>query len=380
MTAAIAAAVARHFETAVRLSRSLAANPELSGAEYESSAAIVAILKNAGYEMTYPFLDLPTAFRGVLKNGEGPGAAFLVEYDALPVIGHACGHNLHGALSVLAALAMTELRGLFQGTVYAIGTPSEEQDGAKAAMADAGVFDGLALAAMMHCVGGGVCQGNMAALGIRQYHASFEGRAAHAVAAPWEGASALAAARKFIDLVDANRECFTRDIRFNAVFTGGGDAPNIIPARAAVRLDFRADTVEKLDLMDGIVKRCAEGAALALGCRVTFSPAGADYAPMKRDTRLEETAARLLAKRGFRVGPVSPALGSSDAGNVSQRCPAVQPLLAVTEEAIPWHTEGFASACLQPQAEDAMRRGAETLVELALLELKGCAKTCADPF
>jgi metal-dependent amidase/aminoacylase/carboxypeptidase family protein len=121
--------------------------------------------------------------------------------------------------------------------------------------------------------------------------------------------------------------------------------------------------------MDAIVKHCAEGAALALDCHVTFSSSGADYAPMKRETRLEETAARLLEKRGFRVGPVTPALGSSDMGNVSQRCPALQPLLAITGEVIPWHTKDFAAACLTPQAEDAMRRGAETLVELTLLEM-----------
>jgi metal-dependent amidase/aminoacylase/carboxypeptidase family protein len=233
-------------------------------------------------------------------------------------------------------------------------------------MAAAGVFDGLSLAAMMHCVGGGACQSNMAALGFRQFDAFFEGRAAHAVAAPWEGASALACARKFIDLVDARRECFTPDIHFNAVFKDGGAAPNIIPATASLRFDFRADSGEKLDAMEKLLHKCADGAALAMDCTVRLSSAGGEYAAMKRSPELEAKAAAALLARGFKVDPVSPPLGSTDMGNVSQRCPAIHPLLAVTDEPIPWHTPEFAAACLTSEAEDAMRRGAEALVEVAL--------------
>ncbi|MDR1094896.1 MAG: amidohydrolase [Spirochaetaceae bacterium] len=359
-------AVAKYFKTAARLSRDLAANPELSHEEFESSRKITEILAGAGYEVEYPFQGYATAFRATCQNGTGPSAAFLVEYDALPGIGHACGHNLHGALSVLAGLAMLELKDRFRGTVYLIGTPGEEQAGAKIGMATAGVFDGLSLAAMMHCVGGGVCQSNMAALGIRQFEGFFEGRAAHAVAAPWQGASALACARKFIDLVDARRECFTPDIHFNAVFSDGGAAPNIIPATAALRFDFRADSSEKLDAMEKIVRNCANGAALAMDCAARLSSLAGEYAAMKRSPELEQKAAAALLARGFKVVPVSPPLGSTDMGNVSQRCPSVHPLLAVTGKPIPWHTPEFAAACLTPEAEDAMRRGAEALVEIAL--------------
>jgi amidohydrolase len=359
-------AVAKYFKTAVQLSRNLAANPELSHEEFESSRKIVAILADAGYEVEYPFQDYATAFRATCQNGTGPSVAFLVEYDALPGIGHGCGHNLHGALSVLAGLAMLELKDQFRGTIYLIGTPGEEQAGAKIGMADAGVFDGLSLAAMMHCVGGGVCQSNMAALGIRQFEAFFEGRAAHAVAAPWQGASALACARKFIDLVDARRECFTPDIHFNAIFTDGGAAPNIIPATASLRFDFRADSSEKLDAMERLVRKCADGAALAMDCAARVSALAGDYAAMKRSPELEQKAADALLAHGFKVVPVSPPLGSTDLGNVSQRCPAIHPLLTVTDNPIPWHTSEFAAACLTPEAEDAMRRGAEALVEIAL--------------
>jgi amidohydrolase len=362
----IGRAAAKHFETAVQLSRDLASHPEISHKEFESSRKIAAILANAGYEVEYPFQGYATAFRASCSNGAGPSAAFLVEYDALPGIGHGCGHNLHGALSVLAGLAMLELKDRFHGTIHLIGTPGEEQAGAKIGMAATGVFDGLALAAMMHCVGGGACQSNMVALGFRQFDLLVEGRAAHAVAAPWEGASALACARKFIDLVDARRECFTPDIHFNAIFTDGGGAPNVIPATASLRFDFRADSTEKLDAMEAVLRKCADGAALAMGCTVRLSSAGGEYAAMKRSPKLEEKVSAALLARNFSVVPVSPPLGSTDMGNVSQRCPAVHPLLAVTDKPIPWHTPEFAAACLTPEAEDAMRRGAEALVEVAL--------------
>jgi amidohydrolase len=367
----IGCAVTKHFQTAVALSRDLAAHPEISHKEFESSAKIAAILKGIGYEVEYPFLGYPTAFRAVYKNGEGPTAAFLVEYDALPGIGHACGHNLHGALSVLAGLAMMELKTRFQGSVVLVGTPGEELNGAKIGMAAAGVFDGLSLAAMMHCVGGGACQSNMAALGLRQFDAFFEGRAAHAVAAPWEGASALACARKFIDLVDARRECFTPDVHFNAVFKDAGAAPNIIPATASLKFDFRAGSTEALDAVEALVRKCADGAALAMDCTVRLVPVGGEYAAMKRVPELERKITEALIARGFKVVPVSPPLGSTDVGNVSQRCPTIQPLLAVTDTPIPWHTPEFAAVCLTPNAEDAMRHGAEVLVELMLNALNG---------
>jgi metal-dependent amidase/aminoacylase/carboxypeptidase family protein len=166
--------------------------------------------------------------------------------------------------------------------------------------------------------------------------------------------------------VDARRECFTPDIHFNAIFKDGGAAPNIIPATASLRFDFRADTGEKLDAMEKLLHKCADGAALAMDCTVRLSSAGGEYAAIKRSPELEEKAAAALLARGFKVDPVSPPLASTDMGNVSQRCPAVHPLLAVTDEPIPLHTPEFAAACLTSKAEDAMRRGAEALVEIAL--------------
>lgn len=362
----VTAAVARHFETAKNLSDELWAHPELSGVEYESSKKIVEILNNAGFAVEYPYLGFPTAFNAVIKNGEGPSVALLVEYDALPDIGHACGHNLHGALSVLAGAALSELKDEFKGTLYVVGTPAEEQDGAKVGMADKGVFDDMALVAMMHCAAGGACQPDMDALSLRSYAVTFNGQPAHAAGAPWEGHSALAAARKFLDLIDARRECFTPDIRVNAIITDGGRAPNIIPKRAEVRVEFRTDSMRKLEKLDDVILKCAKGAAMALDCEVSWGKTGADFADMIRVRVLEDEVAQILAEKGMKVEAVPPAAGSTDVGNVSYRCPSIQPMICISDEPFVWHTTEFADATKTPQAHEAMKTGAETLALLAL--------------
>lgn len=366
----IQSAVEADAEAAGRLSRQLFDYAELPYYELRSSAAMAELLERAGFTVEYPFfqeqLGYGSAFRATLKNGEGPRVAFLAEYDALPELGHGCGHNLHGSLSVLAGLAMARLTNRFSGTVQVIGTPAEEENGAKIPMADGGVFDDLDLAVMMHSWSGGVSHPNMDVLSLRCYVAEFHGREAHAVAGPWAGASALAAARKFLDLVDARRESFTRDVRFNAVLLEGGSFPNTIPGYAKIRLEFRTDSRGKLAETDRIVRRCAEGAALAMDCTVDFTPGLLDFDDMVRVKTLETEAARLLAENGERVGAVLPASGSSDLGNVSYRCPSLQPLISITDEALALHTEGLRDATLLPAAHRAMERGARTLAGLAL--------------
>ena len=136
-------AVRKHHHVAVELCDDLYAHPELPDQEFRSSQKIVDILRKAGYQVEYPYLGYPTGFCGVLDNGDGPRVAILTEYDALPGLGHACGHNVHGSMSVLAALAMTELKDKFKGKVYVVGTPAEEEDGAKVGMAARGARSGV---------------------------------------------------------------------------------------------------------------------------------------------------------------------------------------------------------------------------------------------
>ncbi|GHS94468.1 amidohydrolase [Synergistales bacterium] len=369
-------AVKIHHGAAVALSDDLAATPEISSFEFESSRKIVEFLKSHGYkgevggEIEYPYLGYDTAFRGVLKNGSGPKVAIMVEYDALPDIGHGCGHNLHGSLSVLAACALNELKDLYNGEIHVIGTPAEELDGAKTGMSDKGAFDGFSLAMMMHSVGGGVCQPNMSALSLRCCVIEFLGRPAHTVGAPWEGRSALGAARKFLDLVDARRECFTPDMRANGIITEGGLATNIIPERAAVRMEFRTGSMAALERLDDMVKKCARGAAMALECEVNFKLAFQDFADMIRLPSIENEVTDIFKALGEKVSGVEPPMGSTDVGNVSYRCPSIQPLIAIVDKVTALHTKDFADATLRPRAHDAMAKGAETLVLLALKTLR----------
>lgn len=365
-TALVKNAVKKYHAEAIALSDDLAAHPEISYEEFESSKKIVELLRKSGYEVTYPYLGYDTAFCGVLDNGDGPSVAILAEYDALPGIGHACGHNLHGSLSVLTALSMLELKEQFKGKLYIIGTPAEEENGAKIGMAEQGIFDEMSLAVMMHSWSGGVSLPDMDVLSLRCYVVEFHGQTAHAVAGPWEGRSALAAARKFLDLIDARRECFTPDLRVNSVILDGGKAPNIIPDYAKIRMEFRTDSMAKLEKADDMIRKCADGAALALDCEVTLKKGLSDFADMVRVKPLEQEIRTILEGLGGKTGEALPPNGSSDMGNVSYRCPAIQPLISISDKPMALHTVEMADAAILPAAHEAMAQGATALTLLSL--------------
>ena len=362
-------AIQRHWHTAVALSDDLYAHPEIAHQEFRSSQKVVEFLRQAGYQVEYPYMGYPTAFRGVLKNGEGPSAAILVEYDALPGLGHACGHNAHCAMAVLAALAMADLKDRFQGTVYVFGTPAEEEAGAKIGMAANGAFDGMSLATMIHSWSGPASISDMDVLSLRCYLMEFKGTSAHAVAGPWEGHSALAAARKFIDLIDARRECFTPDVHVNSVFKESGLQPSILPDRAVVRIEFRTDSMAKLEQVDEIIEKCAKGAAMALDCTVSFSKGTEDFADMVRVPVLEDAVEDLLHEMGRASEPVRIPNGSSDVGNVSYHCPAIQPLLTIGETFYALHTPEFREETIKEPAHQAIADGAKLLGSLVLRAL-----------
>ena len=369
MNKQLVSAIEKHWQQAVELSDDLYAHPELPDQEFRSSQKVVDMLKAAGYEVEYPYMGYPTGFRAMLKNGEGPSAALLIEYDALPELGHACGHNAHCAMAVLAALALAEAKDQFQGTVYAFGTPAEEENGAKIGMAAKGAFDGLSLATMIHSWSGPASISDMDVLSLRCYLVEFKGVSAHAVAGPWKGHSALAAARKFIDLIDARRECFTPDVHVNSVFKESGLQPSILPDRAVVRIEFRTDSMAKLEQVDEIIEKCAKGAAMALDCTVSFSKGTEDFADMVRVPVLEDAVEDLLHEMGRASEPVRIPNGSSDVGNVSYHCPAIQPLLTIGETFYALHTPEFREATIKEPAHQAIADGAKLLGSLVLRAL-----------
>lgn len=362
-------AIQNRRSLAVELSDDLYAHPELPDQEFRSSQKIVDLLREAGYEVEYPYLGYPTGFRAVLDNGEGPSVGILTEYDALPGLGHACGHNVHGSMSVLAALALADLKDLFSGKVIVFGTPAEEEDGAKVGMAAQGAFDGLSAAIMFHSWSGGVSNADMDVLSLRCYIAQFTGAAAHAVAGPWKGHNALTAARKFLDLIDARRECFTPDIHINGVITDGGQYPNILPEQATVRLEIRTDSQAKLEQMDEVVRKCAQGACIALDCQVEFTKGFEDFHDMVRVPVLEQAVLELYDALNLPHGPVLPPNGSSDVGNVSYRCPTIQPELSICDTFHSLHTPQFREETIRPRAHQAIEDGGTILAALALRTL-----------
>ncbi|MGE4276043.1 MAG: amidohydrolase [Lawsonibacter sp.] len=369
MDAYLTQAVNKHHKLAIELSDDLFAHPELPDQEFRSSQKVVDILKEAGYQVEYPYLGYPTGFRAVLDNGEGPSAAILVEYDALPGLGHACGHNVHGSMAVLAALAMAELKDKFQGKVYVFGTPAEEENGAKVGMAEQGAFDDMSLAVMIHSWSGGDSIADMDVLSLRCYLVEFKGQSAHAVAGPWKGHNALAAARKFLDLIDARRECFTPDIHVNGIITDGGRQPSILPNRAEIRLEFRTDSMAKLEAMDEVVLKCAKGAAMALDCEVSFTKGFDDFADMVRVPALEKEVIALMDDLNQSHIEVQNPNGSSDVGNVSYHCPAIQPVLSICDTFYALHTEEFRDITVKPAAHKAIATGAELIAALVLRTL-----------
>jgi len=360
----ITAAVDRHHALAVELSDDLYAHPELPDQEFRSSAKMVEILKAAGYQVEYPYMDYPTAFRAELSNGPGPHAAILVEYDALPGLGHACGHNVHGSMSILAALALMDLRDKFPGTLSIIGTPAEEEDGKKIGMAARGAFDGLDLAVMNHSYSGGVSLPDMDLLGLACYVLDFKGVSAHAAAAPWSGHNALTCARKFLDLVDARRECFTGDVRFNGVILDGGRAPNILPDHARVRLEYRAASRAKMNELHDIMHKCARGACIALDCEYTFEKGFEDFDDMVCVPALQQEVRALITALGRPCGVPQAPNGSSDVGNTSYRCPTIQPLISICKAPYALHTVEFREETVTHAAHAAIADGARLLCEL----------------
>ncbi len=367
----ISEGIQKNRAIAEQLVRYLYEHPEVSGKEILSSRAIVEALKPFGFAIEYPFMEKElgygTAFRAVLKRGKGPRASLMVEYDALPGVGHGCGHNLHGPLSVLAGMVMSQLpREAFQGTLELIGTPAEEEDGAKLHFAPAGVFDGDDLAVMMHSTSGGISRTNTQATALRCYLIDFKGLTAHAAGDPWNGHNALTAARKFLDLLDARRDSFRPYTVVSAVILDGGRAPNIIPDFARVRLEFRYPVRRQLQRLDRMIRNCAKGAALTMDCDVSFTLGFPDFDDMVRVPALENRIKAIFSDYGEPVeGPLPPA-GSTDAGNVSYRCPTLHAYISITDEPCPGHSPQLRDATLTPHAMDQMAKGAAVLCELLL--------------
>jgi amidohydrolase len=349
----------------------LGLNTELPGREYESSRLFVEVLRKAGFEVEFPFLGIETAFMARKKRGKGGVVALLAEYDALPEIGHACGHNLHGTMSLYAGLALGQAVEATGGEVWVVGTPAEEADGAKGPMSDAGVFDGVDLAMMIHS-SGGKSWTDYRSLALHGYDFTFRGKTAHAAAAPWEGRNALNGVKLFLLAMDMLRQHVRPETRMYGVITDGGTAVNVIPDRATCRVEARAPEKAGLDDLMEKLFDCARGAALATGTTVEWEKYLQSFDDMLPNPEAETLIKEMLEAQGFACTAGPGAMGSTDVGNVSYRCPAIQPMVAITGRNLALHTREFAEATFTEEAHDALLRATKALAATGL-------RVLADP-
>jgi len=340
------------------LNDQLAHNPEISNEEHQSSAAIVAVLRQAGLEVEYPFGGEPTGFRAVIRGGlgSGPKIALLAEYDALPGVGHGCGHCASGSISVWAGLALHALRGRFAGEVHLIGTPDEEALGGKIRMARQGVFRGYDLALMMHMFNRNAVATPFLALDSIRFE--FTGRASHAAASPWEGRNALNAVQLLFHASDMLRQHVKSDIRVHGVITKGGDAPNIVPDFASADFYTRGKLRSELDDVSEWLRDCGRAAALATRTQVKIY----DYCPplknLTRNAPGEDLLRSLYAQHQLELTDESSLpLGSSDIGELDEYCPTFHPVINVRNDLV-LHTRGFAEQMAAPAGHQAIVNGA----------------------
>lgn len=344
----------------VETSLFLHANPELAYEEFKAAERLTAILEQFGFAVTRGVAALPTAFTARAGSG-GPRIAFLAEYDALPGLGHACGHNLIGTASLGAALAVRAVIGTVPGEVLLIGCPAEEKGGGKIDLVGAGAFAGVDAAMLVHPHNR--TEMVKLALGMRDLQVEYFGKASHAAASPEQGVNALDAVVLAYTGIGVLRQQVRSDARIHGIITHGGRAPNIIPDYAAARFFVRALDLPYLEELAGRATACFEAAARATGCRVTITPAGKDYHPYKPVYALAELFQKNLESLGGVVeqGPVDRELGSTDVGNVSQVVPTIQPMLQISPREVTCHMAAFAEAAASEVGQRAMLLAAKAL-------------------
>ncbi|QIM15373.1 M20 family metallopeptidase [Leucobacter insecticola] len=351
------------------LSNQLHADPEIGWQEFRSSAAVAAVLAANGFAVEQPYLGVETAFRAV-RMPTGPvsfTAGFLAEYDALPGLGHACGHNLISAMSVGAALAVAAVADDCGIAVEVIGTPAEEGGGGKIVLLDRGAFRNLDLVLMAHPAPVDVAEARPFA--VTHWHVQYDGRAAHAAAYPERGVNANDAFLVAQLAIALLRQQLPAGVRVHGVQTRGGEAPNAIPERTEGRWYVRAETTEQLLELEARVLKCFEAGALATGAALTVTPESERYAEMRADEAALEHYRRNATQlgRNFDVDPIAATMNraSTDMGNVSQLVNAIHPYIGVGGEASN-HQPAFAAACVGETAERTLCDGAIALAWTAI--------------
>lgn len=363
----VIAEVDRLAPTLVEMSRDIHAHPELNFEEFHAHDVLSDALAGSFSDMTRSAYGVETAFHASAGDDTCPSVAILLEYDALPEIGHACGHNVIAAAGLGAGLALAPFMSSIHGKLEVYGTPAEEGGGGKIAMARNGAFRNLSAAMMVHPADADLT--SMRAIAIHECCANFHGLEAHAAAAPHKGRNALDAAVMAYNSVAALRQHIRPTERVHGIFTHGGDKPNIVPKFASMNWYVRSDTLETLAPLKKRVEDCFRGAALATGCDVDLVWEDHAYADVRDSVALLTAYVDNGAFIGREFADPSPhnmVVGSTDMGNVSYLAPSIHPMIQVAPRGIPIHTARFADYAGGEEGDRAAIDGAKVLALTAI--------------
>jgi amidohydrolase len=364
---AVRGALGSRRDTLVELSHAIHARPELAFEEHYAAEQLTDLVIERGMDVTTGICDLPTAFSA--RAGDGPlVVAVCAEYDALPGIGHACGHNIIAAASVGAALALAEVAEEAGLTVLLVGTPAEEGGGGKVLMLERGAFRDAHLAMMVHPWPADRLTATC--LAVSHFDVHFEGKEAHAAASPYEGVNAADAMTVSQVAIALLRQQFRPGDQAHGVVLEAGRAANVIPAKATGRFMCRARTLEGLALIEPRIRRCFEAGALATGTTVSFEELSPVYSHMVSDPDLLAAYRRNAETLGRRfpaddAGDEPPTI-STDMANVSLALPSIHPMIGIESAGAVNHQPEFARACTTESADAAIVDGALALAWTAL--------------
>lgn len=339
-------------ERLVEISDYIYNNPELGNEEYKAVEALTTFLKEHDFKVEASIAGMDTAFKATFDSGKpGMTIGYLCEYDALPKIGHGCGHNMIGVMSAGAGVVLSKVLHEIGGKVIVYGTPAEETNGGKVILAEAGVFDELDAAMIVHPDGETRSSGSSSALYPIRF--IYKGKTAHAASCPEKGINALNSVIQLFNGIDALRQHVTPDIRMHGIITKGGVAANIVPDEAIADFYFRASTKERVTEVVEKVKKIAEGAALMTGATLEMERYELPYDDLNTNETLSEMFNNNLRELGITdIKEAKATGGSSDIGNVSHVAPTIHPYIGITDCPIVGHSVEMANATTTSKAHD----------------------------
>lgn len=357
-------------------------NPELGRKEFKACEAHKNLLKKYGFEVEENYIEIPTAYLAKYSSGKkGIKIGYLAEYDALPEIGHGCGHNILGTTSIGAGILLKEYIDEFGGEVLIFGTPAEETFGAKVDMAEAGCFDDIDVAMISHPTGKNhEKSGTSQAMEALQF--TFRGKTAHAAGDPYNGINALDGVIQFFNSINALRQQTKTSARIHGIISNGGEAANIIPDLAVANFYVREATTKEMLKLSERVKNCAKGAALATGTSLEIENYEYTFKHLVTNEKLSSIYTKNLELQGIKDIPMSDPTGSSDCGDVSHHCPTIHTYFPISKCELTGHSLEFAKATITEEAYKGMKEAIFALVMTGkdILENENLLKEIKDEF